>query len=395
MKENGAKLTARGDLDILPLHLAIRYCQLHGNNEELFRELVSKEVAQARTANGTSAILMALTTLDDPLPIVKILAENGAFPKELHKLLFDVAQNIDLEQRKYILISSIRYFADNSQLVPFISALIDAGADVDENCYLEEYDPEEESFCDDEKAKLRPIFEAIKLENLKLVQMLIDRHAELDNIYNEEGLPVILAAGYNLPLAKLLLDAGASLDECDLREGTYPLHESIGGVLPGYDSNGNKNLFKFLLDNNADLRVTDGAEKTVLECSLESENKAVVTALVDKIFVLEAADEDDASAAIAKYISTEDDELDEETTQLIRKLTGREIYTTEELEENEHNSKKETFEKFFAKLPIPKTDDEYADNLTRLQMTSYLLSEDGTDMDEVAESLRRLLRECL
>lgn len=150
--ELGADPKQLASFGVSPLHLAIQYCELHGINLELIKSLhLDKETVNQPRADGIIPLLLALSKLKEPLPIVELLLEHGADP------------NVAAKLNKYTL------------------------------------------FVEKEKAKVQPIFLAVENGDRKLVKLFIDYGATLHNVYNEYGLPLARQAGNNYELLQLLI----------------------------------------------------------------------------------------------------------------------------------------------------------------------------------------------
>jgi len=94
LKEMGAKFNSKAASGITVLELAIKHCELQGNNLPLIEQFSNPEWIVEKTSKNISPILMALFTLETPLPVVRFLAKKGGFPLKLHSFLFEIAKNV-------------------------------------------------------------------------------------------------------------------------------------------------------------------------------------------------------------------------------------------------------------------------------------------------------------
>jgi ankyrin repeat protein len=333
LKKQEAKLDMESFGGVLPLHLALKFCEWHGNNPRLVAELANKKAVNHRTADGATPLLMALILLEIPFPIAEILIKKGA----------NVNKRIPLTGEY--------------------------------SCFIEEKR---------EQCGTWPIFEAIKLKNKPLILLLINKGAKLTGIYNEEGVPVIMAAGADLELLELLLANGADINEKDLNAGGTALHESIGPCLSNYPRDGDVRLLRFLLAHGADMTTCDGAGNTPLDCAFEGrvewEIQELMEAVLEKVDIYDENNElcEDASQILADsgYFGAsclnDADDLDADTTALIRQHTGIEICNEEEQEEAEEEDERDLFLSLIkAKPKLDPNDPQFVDKCSNIALEIF------------------------
>lgn len=215
-------------------------------------------------------LIRTLMEVESPLIRVKTLIANDLFPKPLQPLILKLAEYMSNEGLDNIIISAMNYFGDHPQFVLFIRALINIGADVNSAIKFG---------INGSKINVRetlPIFESIKLRNIELIQLFIDNDAMLENVYDEEGNSICMAAAHDLQLLRLLVANGADLDEPDSDEITYLIHESI--------QTENQALFEFLLQSDVDLTVRNNDDLTPLDLALEKKVAWAVEGIIKREF---------------------------------------------------------------------------------------------------------------
>lgn len=334
--EKGFSLeTATTNLGLLPLHLAILYCANYGNDLELIHLCLTKKAVLQPLRNHLTPLMMAIMMLDDPLPVISVLCQHGALDENLHDSLYEVLHNAVGRELRTPLLACIHYQPMNTDLA---KAMISNGADVNQRGIIESktYDQ------DPERQFTYPLCESITSENIELLYHLLKNNAQTTDIYDSEGRPPLIIAIHDTShptfFVKLLLRYKADLAECDLIEGTYPLHESISPLHSRYLAPGpNKqkyqdafmqalrnigqhppretDLFRYLLSKASPdiLELQDGNGDTPLRVALEIENDEIIDLLLDA-----GADTED---------------LEREECEYIRKNTTHEIYHSEEREE--------------------------------------------------------------
>ncbi len=336
LKQKGVSLYCESvNYSVYPLHLAILYCANHGNDLELLNLCIEKKQLSARLRNDFSPLMMALTMLDDPLPVVSLLCQHGALKKELHEPLFHIIRLSEGRELRTPLLACIHYLPKLSHLA---IAMLENGADINQRGIIESKAYGQEP----ERQFTYPLCECITGENIELLHYLLKNGAQTTEIYDSEGRPPLIIAIHDTShpvfFVKLLLRYNADLSESDLIEGTYPIHESISPLHSRYLAPGpNKqkyedafmetfrnlgqhppaesSLFDYLLHKSTvdQLDLRDGNDDTPLEVALEIEDDVVIAKLISA--------------------GADTDYLDREEFEYIRENTEHKIYHSEEREE--------------------------------------------------------------
>lgn len=110
------------------------------------------------------------------------------------------------------------------------------------------------------KAKKNNIYEydalyvAIENKHLKIINLLINKKAKINQLYDEEGLtPLVLACKLNdIEIVKLLLKNGANVNGIELAETDYKLTPLLMAI-----DNNNLGIAKLLLESGANKLLTD------------------------------------------------------------------------------------------------------------------------------------------
>lgn len=266
--EQGARIGVRAMGGVLPLHLALKFCELQGVRLELIELLTNKNIVNHKTLDKQSPLWMAIhlpfeEDLDeDMLAVVEHLLSKGANPNE--KFINDSDKDSDASDDEDATLGSL--------------ALL----------------------CDEREKGHFPIFAAIESENIGLLNLLIEYKAKLKNIYNSEGLNPILAAGENLHIVELLVEGGADVNEMDYDGSTTPLHESINpSTLIDALKAPNKYLFEYLLRlETIELTTTDREDCTPFDLALNERCVWAVKGLLQKAKGLHNAEKDKAEIYI-------------------------------------------------------------------------------------------------
>lgn len=327
--------SAEDDDEVLPIHLAIIYCANHGNDLELIKLCLSKESITSKLGNKFSPLMMAITMLDEPSPVVSELCQNGALPAKLHQDLDSLLGQVERRELRTPLLACIHYLPFNTALA---IALIEQGGDVNQQGIIESKAYSKES----EKQFTLPLLECITNDAIEILKYLLENGAQTSEIYDSEGRPPLIIAIHEVPspivFVELLLERGADLEEHDLYEFTYPIHEAISPLRSRYlapgpnrekyeeafmsvvrnmgcSSAADQSLFKCVLSHstNRQLELEDGAGNTPLEVALEIKDNDMICLLLDR------------------EVNT--DKLDREQIKYIRDNTSYEIYHDEEEEE--------------------------------------------------------------
>jgi ankyrin repeat protein len=173
--------------------------------------------------------------------------------------------NIDLEEMTPL------HYAIKRNDPKIVQILIDYGADLNAK----------------NKDGLTPLHYAVSLVNVNLdiVQLLIkgsDVNSKIPNVYS-----ILHTACYHKGpiLVETLIKAGADVNENNNQDGRYPLHVAV--LYSDLDT------IKCLLDNGADVNATNNDEETALHLAAENDRIEVV-----KILLLYGADKNLASNAV-------------------------------------------------------------------------------------------------
>lgn len=363
--ENGARIDIQAMGNVLPLHLALKFCELQGINEELIELLTDNNIVNCRTLDNQSPLWMAINLPfenevdEDMLAVTECLLDNGANPNE--DALSNSAQN-DHDNNN-----------DNSD---------------DEGATLNDIARRDKMIFSDKRKGNFPIFVAIASGNSELLNLLIDYGAKLTNVYNENGLNPILAASNNLEMVKWLVESGADVNEMDYENSTTVLHESINpSTIIGVLKAPNKSLFKYLLSlENIELTTTDLENYTPFDIALDERCGWAVRGLLKKAKGLACLDTElhklkypvwyksaEFASELSNLDSTQDEVcsilapllVDRDTfeaceTQIIRNLTGYKLYCEEEQKEIMQEQRSDYIDEVMQDLCLKKPRDEEA-----------------------------------
>jgi ankyrin repeat protein len=138
---------------------------------------------------------------------------------------------------------------------------IETVADLLENdlCRIQSKDPEGNS----------PLHIAVQYDHEKLVRLLIDFGAEINERNNNNSTP--LHFGTCAPTANLLIDYGADIDAVD-NNGNTPLHYAC--------RSGDNKKAECLVENGADVNAADNKHFTPLDCATERCNMSLAHLLI-------------------------------------------------------------------------------------------------------------------
>lgn len=366
-------ISAQANFNVLPLHCAIRYCADHGNAPALIEKLCNEHSIKAKTVIGLSPLLMTLKEVKNPLPIVKVLCEQGALPQKLHESLYQLITKASFYELQNPIVAAL-HFLSGSSAAGLIKEFMEQGADINAPGYLIKKDKryfhqgdylltEVESY---------PIFEAIEKNDENLLQAILHYDPILTDIYDYQGRPPLFVAKDEaaLSILSMLVQAGADVNEAEQTQDTLLLHEAIEPL----DGSGfDEDLFDYLMQSqNIDLYAKDGADQTPLEVALDAHNEEAVTALLDR--------------------GVDWSDLPDSITASIRSLTGREIYNDQEMEELERQERHEQIKETIRDNPDfthhPTSDDQLIKNVI-LQCSEgldYNFDEILSESDDNSES---------
>jgi ankyrin repeat protein len=294
------RCTTRDD-DIIAIHFAIKYCAEQGDDLELIKLCVSADLYSQPLELCLNMLEMAITTLDNPLTVVRILCEHGAMRPELREPLYQVIQKAQPRELLYPLLACIHYQPENCELA---LEMIENGCNIDEVGIIESTTNEDDSYS------ITPLFECISRANLRLLKVILDQGAKVIEVYDHYDRTPLLATldhsdNYSMIIIQLLLEYGAELDDCDNREYTCLIHELISPVLscfvepdPVRDNflaafpdtvrqlritpPPENDLFDYVLRESTPhyLDIQDGADNTPLDVALEAKNVETVEKLI-------------------------------------------------------------------------------------------------------------------
>ncbi|KAI1722541.1 ankyrin repeats (3 copies) domain-containing protein [Ditylenchus destructor] len=128
-----------------------------------------------------------------------------------------------------------------------------------------------------DKSKNMPIHLAIRVENIPVVQMLLQRESEAQvRTPDEDGnTPLHLAAQRSNEILRIIVESGGGEDvNTQNKLGRTPLHEVA--------QNGDEKMLKTIWKLNGDANIMDKEEKTPLHVAAERGHTHVVETLIDK-----------------------------------------------------------------------------------------------------------------
>jgi len=348
------------DYGVMPLHCAIKYCADNGLDPKLIDLLISPENVRATPKGGVSPLVMALTEFQDDFErdvLLSILFREGACSDEVKGLILELLKKSSADELETPILAAIAYLDDP---LPLIEELIEQGADLNQPGFLHHPITEVYSF-NDRAANSRefyPILEAIAKNDKTLIEALLKYLPNVTGIKdNRDRPPLHIAQDYaGLSVVKLLINACSDKKARDnmMREvnplyGVTLLHESIASVNGGMGFD--KDLFDYILEGYSELdcKDEDGAPCdpldykdedgfTPLQVALEGNFKYAVRRLIEAGAYV---DEDDSNllreikSLLGKPVFKQLFPHAEESS---RCSEGSEYTGTDESDEEENNS---------------------------------------------------------
>ena len=286
-------ITQKADFDILPLHCAILYCAYNGVDLELIKLVTDSNIVSQQTQwLQSTPLLLAIKQITNPAKVVRFLCENDA--------------NVDGEDQDY----------DDNETYPIIAAV----AKNDE----------------------------------ETVRVLLEHEPCLLGITDEDERPLLFVARdeASMTIFKLLVQAGADVNERDEREDTTLLLDAISPLLGA--RGGDEELIDYLLANGANVHDEDEDDNTPLSLALFNGDNNLINKL------------------IAAGVNTDTTEMTREETEALREATGEDYYTPDEEESMEKHEKQKAvrwmMRNFSDYVSYPKTENEFEKN-ELIQMT--------------------------
>ena len=219
----------------------------------------------------------------------------------LYKLIEDYKINVNI---KNIYNKTVLYYANDERIVDL---LLNNGAIVDIYLLLFLYDNNKRNIIlyiltnedrvvyeDDLNNFFR---ECMKREDIQFCEILIDYGVDVNEMYNDIcGIPLLIACSTkNIELVKLLIDHGADVNK------KYNYDEN---VLSYVMSDEYYHVAKFLIENNAEIDITDFNENTPLTTACENKNSLnVVKLLLDNGANINHKNSDDETGLIIACIN--------------------------------------------------------------------------------------------
>ena len=125
---------------------------------------------------------------------------------------------------------------------------------------------------------ITPLHIAVDLKNARIVQLLLDRGADLECRNKDEKTPLISAAATGNPaIVRMLLNKGSDINACS-QSGRTALHHAARNV---HSSEARVETITLLLDHGADIDATANDDLTVLHYAIIEGDQAVARVLID------------------------------------------------------------------------------------------------------------------
>ena len=283
--DRGADVNHVDDEGKTPLYMLAYY----GGSVEVAKLLIDRGANVNHVYNDFASVL--LVAIERGLnEIVKLLLANGADIEQARKFsmnnrsLLQIAINLDnaemfkllLGKESDITLKKALFKTIEQSRYKMVEILINKGVNIND------YDDD----------GLKPLYYAVKFNDLKIAQLLIDNGSEISNIREgietrRQSLLVVAIKYNNLDFAKLSLENGA-----DLNEGEYfgetALHTSI--------ISNSLNISKLLIAKGADINKPDFNYQTPLFVASRYKRNDILRMLIDKGADVNIADKDGCTA---------------------------------------------------------------------------------------------------
>ncbi|WP_342257708.1 ankyrin repeat domain-containing protein [Spiroplasma endosymbiont of Nomada ruficornis] len=259
-----------------PLVFLLHYAVDNGYFEIVEYLLQHGAYVNLKDINGCTPLQIAVANSDNDIEIVKLLIENGAdinAQDENNCTILDYAFNNnrieiikeilkydninDINKKKYIDILLI-YFSKYNDILSF--RWLNENFKINAN-------------IEDKKSRYTPLQIAVKNNNIEMVKLLLENHADIDAQDVDGCTPLHLVVECNnIEMVKLLLENHADVNLKDIN-GCTPLHWAV-------ECN-NIEIVKLFIENGADINAQDETLATTLYLSIYTKNIEMVKLLLE------------------------------------------------------------------------------------------------------------------